>query len=789
MATRTWRATINNNWNLAGNWLELAVPTNADDVVFDAASPNCDIDINNPACLTLDCTGFTNTLAAIVAGSTFTVAGLVFKLAAGMTFTHNSQLTVNFTAAAGVIVLTAAGKSLWDLNKSVAGSTLQQADVLVVDRDLLFNAGTYQTNNQNLQVTRDLSFAAGLAVDSFQAGSSTIQVGRSLLLAVSGVMTNAAGYGTSSFQFVGTGGIVGTPAALRNISFFNLYVAAPTKTFTLNVAGASNCYVYGQMTSGSGIFAWTAGLLSLRGVGANPLVPDPACTWQVPLQHIYTLAADVVINIYPCVWQANQTWSSNAADQNINYQLTANVSIAGNVTFESGAVGVGKSRAVNLNGFNLSITGNLALGSAGYSRGLTLNVGPNVLNISGNLTTRGADPNAMFSGVGTITGPTGQLNIGGSFTHSNINILRQNFLLSGATLITVGGSWNQGTVLLFDSQFIASIVRFYSAGAITITAPTTERWPTVEFTGGGTCTLYLGFNCWNLYIVAGVITAAGLLIVRNNLTNNGTLSFGAELDVGSTFVNTGVLVLAGSNIVATGRLVSVTGVNPADLTMGPGCQRLQLLTAMTITTLTIQDRRSPAVLMFLAGGLYAIGTLNSQVDWPEAPVQLVSSVAATQYRLAAAAVTSIKHLWFRDCNWLGAALTGDLTNKNLFGNSGLLVLNSDGQLRFITDDPGLGTLASEELGDLQYCWMVDTSVLGLNAKLAAFAAGANNWHRRTLLPFAVLDNLSLGVTYYVAMALRDERDRRITPAADDNASGTCTPTRGGNVIVTTAYAT
>jgi hypothetical protein len=258
-----------------------------------------------------------------------------------------------------------------------------------------------------------------------------------------------------------------------------------------------------------------------------------------------------------------------------------------------------------------------------------------------------------------------------------------------------------------------------------------------------------------LPFVAGTITAAGLLIVRNNLTNNGTLSFGAELDVGSTFVNTGILILAGSNIVATGRLVSINGVNPAGLTLGPGCQRLQLLTAMTITTLTVQDRRSPAVIMFLASGLYILGTLDSQVDWPEAPVQLVSSIAATQYGLNPAVVTGIQHLWFRDCNWLGAAITGDLTNKNLFGNSGLLTLNTDGQIRFITDDPGLGTLASEELGDLQYCWMVDTTVVGLNAKLAAFAAGANNWHRRTLLPFAVLDNLSLGVNYYVALALRD----------------------------------
>ena len=49
MATRTWRGTISSNWNVAGNWLEGAVPIAGDDVVFDSSSLNCQLTSNVPS--------------------------------------------------------------------------------------------------------------------------------------------------------------------------------------------------------------------------------------------------------------------------------------------------------------------------------------------------------------------------------------------------------------------------------------------------------------------------------------------------------------------------------------------------------------------------------------------------------------------------------------------------------------------------------------------------------------------------------------------------------------------
>ena len=65
MPTRTFRGTIDSDWNKAGNWLEGAVPVAGDDVVFDGSSPNCTLSANAPATGRLNsliCTNYTNRL-------------------------------------------------------------------------------------------------------------------------------------------------------------------------------------------------------------------------------------------------------------------------------------------------------------------------------------------------------------------------------------------------------------------------------------------------------------------------------------------------------------------------------------------------------------------------------------------------------------------------------------------------------------------------------------------------------------------------------------------------------
>jgi len=99
MATRTFRGTINSNSSLAANWLELAVPTSADAVVFDASSPNCTID-SGLNLLTLDCTGYTNTIAMNSAISVYGTS-VIFGSSMGIT-TTNSALLFTLRVAATI---------------------------------------------------------------------------------------------------------------------------------------------------------------------------------------------------------------------------------------------------------------------------------------------------------------------------------------------------------------------------------------------------------------------------------------------------------------------------------------------------------------------------------------------------------------------------------------------------------------------------------------------------------------------------------------------------------------
>jgi len=90
MATRTWRGTLNSNYSNMANWAELAVPTNADAVVFDASSPNCTVDVTSVAG-TLTCTNFIHTLTFT---ANLTVSGSI-TLGTGMSFSGSGVLGIN----------------------------------------------------------------------------------------------------------------------------------------------------------------------------------------------------------------------------------------------------------------------------------------------------------------------------------------------------------------------------------------------------------------------------------------------------------------------------------------------------------------------------------------------------------------------------------------------------------------------------------------------------------------------------------------------------------------------
>ena len=766
MAVRTFRGTINADWNTAGNWLELAVPTVADDVFFDALSPACTLSAAG-ACLTLDCTGFLSTIAP--GANALTVAGLLFKLVAGCWTAGSVDPGLDFTAVAGTVLITTAGNSIGSIRcgNAGAGGTYQLQDALALVRDLNLVRGTWQFNNQNAVIGRDLIIAATMAAAGCALGSGQIDVYRHLEHRV----LNAISGGTATLRMMGTGSI--KLYGLTGFTCYNLHVAVAGQVTTLeqNVASFSGVIVANVLTSGTGTFN-TGGpqpaylnpltVYMVTGGAATPINLAAGVTFQHNLTLQYAAAGTV--GTFDVALPTTLTGSFRITSSNSGNVLvrllrasTVTVDLSAGDTSSSGSV----YRILDLNGFNLAVGQDVNFGPTGQS-GWCLEVGNKALTVGRdlNLNNNPNNPASLnVNAAGTVS-VTRDVNVTSSGSYTSV------LQLIAGSVLTVGRNWtsNVATGNVFKLPD-AGTVAFTGVAPVILCRPD-EIWPNVVFTIGGSCNLPAGFNCYTLTLNTGTLIALGAVTIRNTYNGGGGTTFnlgGFDLYIGSTFVGGGNIITAGSNIHAYGKLVSLTGFNPNNVTMERECSRLQLLTAMTLTgTLTIAPRRIPGVIQFLAGGSYLLAGLNSQVAWPCAPIQLISSLAGTRWNLTVTAVTSIKYLCPRDCN-SATVFIGDLTNKDLYNNVNWF-LNNGGLVRVITDDPANDELVSEYLGDAEYCWFVAPNLVTLTALLAAFLAGtADNWHRRTKLPWAVLDNLNIGTVYLVALGLRDERNRRVVP--------------------------
>lgn len=777
MAARYWVPNAVGAWNNNANWDAVSggpgpasFPVGGDNAFFNAASlaGACTLSAN-AVCDQLDCNGFAGTLD--LAGFQLTIATNLCRLNAAMTFPNIGGGTVLFTyAVAAVVPITSAGKTFFNITfNGNAGARFQAADAMHVLNDFTITQGTFETGNFAITVDRDMlwNFAAG--TNYFTAGASVVTIGRNLDYDCV-VATQPLVWGTSSFVFNGSGRLAHLPVTVRNITFYDLSIANAGGTTTLNIAGASTCVVNRLLTAGTGTAAYTAGVLQITGAGSNPFVPNAACTWRIPFEWIAQAGAGIV-NIYPCTYNiaAGTCYFRFAvAAQSLVWRLLNNIIFScPTVEFGSGAIAAGQVRRIDLNGFNFTITGNVNVGSAAYSLGYTWIIGTSVLTVNGNIATRGIST-AADRRQASITG-VGRLVVTGNYTHSGISVEdQQHFDLSNGARIVCGGTWNASPVRSFIPYSGATQPVFeLTAGVpIVLTLNADDLLPNVLFSGGATCVLPNGFNCENLDITAGLITAGNPFTVRGTLTNGGTFTGSGNMFIGTGFINTGIVIMAGSDFRATEAIFTLSGVNPVTLRMAPTCLRLQLQAppaGMTIGSLIFEDRYLPGVVVFQAARTFTIGTLNSQISSSDGPVQLTSSTAGTQYNFDVAVNTSNAQLWPRDNVSAGAAaMIGNLTNRDLGNNVGW-TLNTPGKVRMIVDDPGRDELAAGLIGSMQYCWLVGTSLGNITALAAAFAAGANNYHRKTNIPFATLDNLNIGGTYFIAVGLIDDRGNRLTP--------------------------
>lgn len=786
MANRYFVGAIDDKWNNAGNWDVASggpggagVPTNADDVFFDVNSPECHMDVNG-ACLSVDQTGYPS--AIHMENFSLTVYGLLVKLAAGAWEKGSAVPELDLVAVAGTVLITTAANEINALRvgNAGAGATYQLQDDLDLTRDLDLVAGTFQFNNFNGTIGRDLYCRATMAAAGCALGSGTIEVQRDAEFRVA----NVVAAGTSTFRMPGTGDLRIYGATGQ--TFYNLYLADATKTvtFSQNAAAFGGITVGNILTTGPGALV-SGGTqpaylnsLTVRFSTAGPATPiqmDAATTmtWApsangLALSQVAVGQTGTWTVLLPTVLNCPFTINSNTGGVSA-FRLGRSSTVA---SFSCGDSSSSPARCVfELNGFDLATVGNFSSPPSGQS-GYSVDVGNSVLTVGADLILDWcASSNLTALGYYMNIGAAGQVLVGRDFFFNRaVSSTQSQVVMVAGSVLAVGRNWDSSNVnnkiRTFKNADLGTL-RFSAAGPFTIATLYGELFPTVEFSGGGSTTLPDEFNCYNMNLLAGLITAGSTLIIRNLLTNAGTINMGVGTTfVGGGIINTGTINgLATANVILTGPFERLSGFNPTTLVVTPQCNRVQIESVMTIGTFTIEDRPTPGIVVYLAGGVFAIGTFDSQIQAPDGCVQFVSSTPGVSYAWnVTGAITSLSHIWPRDNDASGSAVApvGDISNKDLGGNTGW-TLNTKGMVKLITDDVGADLLADNGIGPIQYCWLVDTSVANLTARAAAFAAGANNWHRKTNIPFAMLDNLNLLATYYFALGLADDRDRRVAP--------------------------
>lgn len=237
--TANWDGTAGTKWATSSGGLGGAsVPTTADDVFFtNLSTGTCTISAANTGAKSINCTGFTGTIAGSVG---ITVAGSV-TLVAGMTYTNTG--TVAFT---GTGTLTTAGKTFSAVTVNGSGITLTLGDAL--------NTGT-----------RNLSITLG----TFDAAGYNVTVGGTVISSNSNVRTITMGSGLWTLTGTGTVWNTGTTTNLTfnkdtanillsnttttgrtfsggGLSFNKLTIGGSTGTSTTSLFGAST---YSELAS------------------------------------------------------------------------------------------------------------------------------------------------------------------------------------------------------------------------------------------------------------------------------------------------------------------------------------------------------------------------------------------------------------------------------------------------------------------------------------------------------------------------------------------------------------
>ena len=218
--TASWDSTAGTKWALtSGGAGGQSVPTASDAVFFtNLSTGTCTVATGGGTALSINCTGFTGTIAGL---TTLNVSGSV-TLVSGMTFTHTGGFNLLATGT-----LTTGGKTVGPVTITTAGTvTLGSALTLGATDNITLTNGTFTTSASNFAVTAYGIILSGALTKVLTLNGSTVSLSRTSFPAIdysgSSLTLNA---GTSTINITGTGSILNGGAGL---TFYNVAFTSTT---------------------------------------------------------------------------------------------------------------------------------------------------------------------------------------------------------------------------------------------------------------------------------------------------------------------------------------------------------------------------------------------------------------------------------------------------------------------------------------------------------------------------------------------------------------------------------
>jgi hypothetical protein len=467
--TAAWDGTAGSKWaTTSGGAGGASVPSFLfDDVFFDAASGavTCTISANNGGAKSINCTGFTGTLAG---SANITVAGS-FTLVAGMGFTHTGQISIS-----GPATVTSAGKTLGSLAASGTGATITLGGALTASGGFTLSSGTLNLNGFTLS-------AAIIVSSNTLSRAITFGTANIVLTTASPTATIISMEDATNFTYTGTGGFV------RNM------VASGTVVFGTTGGSVTNAP---NLTVNAGASALTitanSWFKNLNFTGSTSTVTST----NVNIAGNLTLASGGTYTAVAPTYRATGTLTSNGKTLSA---LTVNGS--GITVTLSGALTAGTTTltqgTLNLNGFTLS-TGIFSSANSN-TRGITFG--------SANIALTSTTAATTVLGMATAT----------NFTYTGTGGFTRNMAATATVVFgTTGGSVTNAPNLTVNA----------GASALTITA--SSWFKNLNFTGSTSTVTSTNVNiAGNLTLASGGTYTAVAPTYRatGTLTSNGkTLS-------------------------------------------------------------------------------------------------------------------------------------------------------------------------------------------------------------------------------------------------------------------------